>query len=180
MRSMTKFVKLIDAVNEVAGRVAGYVGLAVVLLVMSDVVMRYLFSTSFVLVQELEWHLFGVLFLLGAGYTLKADGHVRVDIFYQKMSPKKQAWVNLLGVLFFLIPGCIMVIDTSWGFFANSFAIGEGSPDPGGLPARYVLKFFIPLGLTLVLLQGFALGVRSLYTILGKDEIEVEAGKGVV
>ena len=141
----------------------------VVVVVFVDVVMRYVFNTSFVFTQELEWHLFAFIFLMGAGYTLLKDGHVRVDIFYQSMSPKSQAWINLLGVLFFLVPGCIMIIATSLSFVSNSWSVMEGSPDPGGIPYRFLLKACIPAGFILVLLQGFSLGIKSLLVIVGED-----------
>jgi TRAP-type mannitol/chloroaromatic compound transport system permease small subunit len=118
----------------------------------------------------LEWHLFGFIFLIGAGYTLLHDGHVRVDIIYQRLGFKGQAWVNFGGVLFFLIPGCIMVITTSWKFTATSFAMLEGSPDPGGIPFRFILKGCIPVGFTLLLLQGISLGMHSLMQILGIEK----------
>ena len=137
------------------------------LVVFVDVVMRYVFHTSFVFTQELEWHLFGFIFLLGAGYTLLYDGHVRVDIFYQRLSPSAKAWINLIGVLLFLIPGCVLIIATSWSFVVNSWAVMEGSPDPGGIPYRYVLKACIPVGFILVLLQGISLGIKSLFVIRG-------------
>ena len=122
----------IDALNEWVGRGVAWVTLLMVLVVFVDVVMRYLFNTSFVFTQELEWHLFGFVFLVGAGYTLLHDGHVRVDIFYQRLTPKGRAWVNLLGVVLFLIPGCIMVIETSWQFVTHSYTILEGSPRSRG------------------------------------------------
>ena len=141
------------------------------LVVFVDVVMRYAFRTSFVFTHELEWHLFGFIFLLGAGYTLLQDGHVRVDIFYQRFGPKAKAWINLVGVLFFLIPGCVLIIATSWSFVVNSWTVMEGSPDPGGIPYRFVLKACIPLGLGLVLLQGISLGIKSFFILRG-EEIE--------
>jgi TRAP-type mannitol/chloroaromatic compound transport system permease small subunit len=147
----------------------------VMLVVFVDVVMRYAFNTSFVFTQELEWHLFAFIFLMGAGYTLLYDGHVRVDIFYQRLSPKAQAWIDFVGVLLFLIPGCVMVIATSWSFVANSWAVMEGSPDPGGIPYRFLLKACIPAGFTLLLLQGVSLWIKSLFTILG-EEVEPEVG----
>jgi TRAP-type mannitol/chloroaromatic compound transport system permease small subunit len=94
---------------------------------------------------------------------------VRVDIFYQRMSPKAQAWINLAGVLLFLIPGCYLIISTSLHFVINSFSIMEGSPDPGGIPYRWVLKACVPAGFVLVFLQGISLGIKSLFTIIGKD-----------
>lgn len=147
----------------------------VVVVVFVDVVMRYALNTSFVFMQELEWHLFAFIFLMGAGYTLLHDGHVRVDIFYQRLGDKAQAWINLVGVLLFLIPGCMLVIATSWSFVANSWAVLEGSPDPGGIPYRFLLKACIPVGFVLLLLQGISLCIESLFTILGE---EVEPGVG--
>ena len=173
-----KVIKLlchwIDSLNQWVGRGVAWVTLGLVLVVFIDVVMRYLFNTSFVFTQELEWHLFGFIFLIGAGYTLLHDGHVRVDIIYQRLGFKGQAWVNFCGVLLFLIPGCIMVITTGWKFTATSFAILEGSPDPGGIPFRFILKGCIPVGFTLLLLQGLSLGMHSFMQILGMEEAKEE------
>jgi TRAP-type mannitol/chloroaromatic compound transport system permease small subunit len=165
---------LIDGLNEWVGRGVAWVTLGLVLVVFVDVVMRYLFNTSFVFTQELEWHIFGFIFLMGAGYTLLHDGHVRVDIIYQRLGFKARAWVNLFGVLLFLIPGCIMVITTGWKFTATSFSILEGSPDPGGIPFRFILKGCIPLGFVLLLLQGISLGMHSIMQILGLEEAKEE------
>jgi TRAP-type mannitol/chloroaromatic compound transport system permease small subunit len=147
------------------GRFVAWTTALVVVVVFVDVVMRYLVNTSYVFTQELEWHLFAFIFLIGAGYTLLKDGHVRVDIIYQRLTPKAQAWVNLVGVLFFLIPGCLMIIVTSMKFVQSSFAVMEGSPDPGGIPFRWVIKACIPLGFTLVLMQGISMGFKSILTI---------------
>lgn len=168
MGILLRIVRTIDRLNSWVGKLAGFVALLMVLVVTTDVIMRYAFDTTFVAVQELEWHLFGVLFLIGAGYTLLVDGHVRVDVFYQRLSPKGQAWINLLGVIFFLLPGCFLVLETSWQFFDMSLSINEGSPDPGGLPARWVLKSFIPLGFSLVTLQGISMGIKAFLEIIGK------------
>ena len=166
---MRKIIQLIDWINRKVGQGVAWVSLLMVVVVTVDVVMRYLFKTSFVFVQELEWHLFGVLFLVGAGYTLLHDDHVRVDVFYQRLTTKQRAWINLLGTLFFLLPGCYLVIQTSWQFVMNSWAVQEASPDPGGIPARYLLKACIPLGFALVALQGISLGLKSLQVILGNE-----------
>jgi len=174
MQNIVRLIYGINWVNRTVGRGVSWVSFLMVLVVTIDVIMRYVFKTSFVFVQELEWHLFGVLFLIGAGYTLLHDAHVRVDIFYQRLTEKQKAWVNLLGTLFFLLPGCFLVIDTSWQFLANSWAVREGSPDPGGIPARYILKAVIPLGFSLIALQGVSLGLQSLLIILGYSVKEEE------
>ena len=154
----------IDILNEWVGRGVAWVTLGLVVVVFVDVLMRYIFNTSF------EWHLFGFIFLIGAGYTLLHDGHVRVDIIYQRLGLKGRAWINLCGVILFLIPGCIMVINTSWKFAANSFAMLEGSPDPGGIPLRFIIKGCIPAGFTLLLLQGISMGLHSFMQILGIEK----------
>ena len=174
MNVLKTLSSLIDKINEWVGRGVAWVTLGLVLVVFTDVVMRYIFNKSFVFTQELEWHIFGFIFLIGAGYTLLHDGHVRVDIIYQRLGLKGRAWINLFGVLLFLIPGCIMVISTSWKFAANSFAMLEGSPDPGGIPFRFILKGCIPLGFTLLLFQGISLGLHSFMQILGIEEAKEE------
>lgn len=167
MEAIKTLSRFIDTINEWVGRGVAWVTLALVLVIFTDVVMRYLFNTSFVFTQELEWHLFGFIFLIGAGYTLLHDGHVRVDIIYQRQGYRGRAWINLMGVILFLIPGCLMVIITSWKFVLTSFLILEGSPDPGGVPLRFIVKGFIPAGFALLLLQGLSLGIHSLMQIAG-------------
>ncbi|MFH2220207.1 MAG: TRAP transporter small permease subunit [Pseudomonadota bacterium] len=169
MNYLKKTCLLIDTLNEWVGRGVAWVTLGLVLVVFTDVVMRYLFNTSFVFVQELEWHLFAFIFLIGAGYTLLHEGHVRVDIFYQRLGFKGRAWINLLGVIFFLLPGCIMVIVTSWPFMYDAWVVMEGSPDPGGIPYRFVIKGTITLGFFLLCLQGVSLGIHSLLQLLGEE-----------
>ncbi len=168
MRILKNICQWIDTLNKWVGKGVSWVTLLLVIVVFTDVVMRYAFRISFVFVQEMEWHLFSFIFLIGAGCTLLRDGHVRVDIFYQGMGPKARAWVNFLGVVFFLIPGCLMIIDTSFKFTYNACCILEGSPDPGGIPCRFILKACIPVGFTFVLLQGISLGIKSFFTIIGK------------
>lgn len=175
LQALKKISRSIDVLNLWVGRGVAWATALVVVVVFVDVVMRYVFNTSFVFTQELEWHLFAFIFLMGAGYTLLHDGHVRVDIFYQRLGPKAKAWIDFIGVLLFLIPGCVMIIATSWSFVSSSWAVLEGSPDPGGIPYRFLLKACIPAGLTLLLLQGLSLGIKSLLTILG-EEHEAEVG----
>ena len=165
------FADWIERVSEWTGRGTSWLVLAMVLLIAYDVAMRYLFRTGSVALQELEWHLFALIFLLGAGYTLKHDDHVRVDVLYQSrwMNDRRRAWVNLLGTLVFLIPFCVLIIVSSWPFLHDSFVHGEGSPDPGGLPYRWLLKAAIPAGFALLLLQGIAIAIRAAHRLLSWD-----------
>jgi len=175
---MLNFLKVfsgaIDSVNEAVGRMVSWVSLLLVLVVFVDVVMRYLFKTSFVFTQEMEWHLFAFIFLIGAGYTLLHDGHVRVDIIYQRLGLKGRAWVNLIGVIFFLIPGCWLVISTSWKFVGNAYSVMEGSPDPGGIPYRFIIKGTMTVGYILLLLQGLSMGIHALLQLLGVETSKEE------
>lgn len=172
MKYLLAIAKGIDALNEWIGRGVAWVTLGLVLVIFVDVVMRYMFRTSFVFTQELEWHLFAFIFLIGAGYTLLHDGHVRVDILYQRLGFRGRAWINLIGVLLFLFPGCVLIIVTSFKFVYTSWSIMEGSPDPGGIPFRFIVKGTIPAGFFLLLLQGFSLGIHSLLQLLGIEKTE--------
>ncbi len=165
----------IDAVNEHVGRFVSWATLLLVAVTFVDVVMRYFFNTSFVFTQELEWHVFAFLFLMGAGYTLKQDGHVRVEVFYGRLSARGKAWINFIGVIFFLIPSCALFIKTGIPFAIKAYQVMEGSPDPGGIPYRFLLKGCIPAGYALILLQGISLGLDSLLEIIGRGKAQ---GKG--
>lgn len=166
----------IDGFVESVGRAVSWLTTVLVLVVVYDVFTRYFLKTTAVAIQELEWHLFSLIFLLAAAYTLKHDKHVRVDVLYTRFSKQQQAWINFLGNIFFLIPFAIMVIWASQNFVLNAWMIGETSPDPGGLPARYILKAAIPLGFFLLLLQAISLTIKSVLAIKG-IELDVTNGK---
>ena len=151
----------LDAVSESTGRAVSWLVAALVLLVCYDVAMRYLFRAGSVALQELEWHLFALVFLLAAAYTLKHNEHVRVDIVYQRLHPRVRAWIDLLGASLFLLPFAALVIYSSWSFVADAFVYNESSSDPGGLPYRFVLKAAIPLGFALLALQGVSSILRN-------------------
>jgi len=158
----------IDRFNEVVGRGVSWVAALMVLVTSYDVIMRYVFRTSFVFIQELEWHLFAVLFLLAAGYTHLHGDHVRVDIFYARMSRRRKAVVDLAFGVLFLFSTCFLLVWTSIPFVANSLAVLEGSADPGGLPARYLLKAVIPLSFILLALQGISESIKNLFIVMEK------------
>lgn len=169
---MKRYIRFADAVNERVGTGVAWLTTGLVFVVCCDVFMRYVLQNSWVAVQELEWHLFAFIFLLGAGYSLKHDKHVRVDVFYSRFSPRMQAWVNLVGCVLFLIPFCVLVVWSSQNFVGNAFRFGETSPDPGGLPFRWILKAAIPVGFLFLLIQGIALACRSLLCVRG-EEVDV-------
>ena len=159
-------VRWIDQLNDRVGRATSWLTAVMVVVTTSDVLLRYVFNTSFVFIQELEWHLFAVLFLMAAGYTHLKGNHVRVDILYTRLSPRRQALVDLVFGLLFLFPTCFLLIKSSLPFVAHSWAVLEGSPDPGGLPARYLLKAVIPVGFILIGLQGISETIKNTYIVL--------------
>ncbi|MFQ5990762.1 MAG: TRAP transporter small permease subunit [Candidatus Methylomirabilales bacterium] len=172
MSWLQKMSRRIDALNERVGRAMSWIAFLMVAVVAWNVFLRYLFHRGSVAMQELEWHLFGPLFLLTAAYTLVHDEHVRVDIFYSRLSARAKAVVDLVGSLLFLLPVCVLIIWTSWGFVAASWAAREGTPDPGGLPARYILKAVIPIGFSLLGLQSVSMAIHSLCRLLGLESEE--------
>lgn len=117
-----------------------------------DVVMRYLFDDVSIGMQELEWHLFAAMFMFGIGYTLKEDGHVRVDVFYDNFSTKTKAWVNIFGSIFLALPITLLIIYYGYGYTFEAYEMNEGSADPGGLPNRWIIRSVIPLSSIFVVL----------------------------
>lgn len=170
MGFLEAYIRAIDTFTERSGGVVSWLALLLVVIVVYDVFTRYVLSASSVAVQELEWHIFALLFLFAASYTLKHNRHVRVDVFYVRLTRKQQAMVDIMGGIFFLLPFTLVIIFTSWSYVSNSFFILESSPDPGGLPYRFVLKAAIPLGFMLFLVQGVAEIFRSILVITDKPD----------
>lgn len=142
-----------------------WLNIFLILLICIDVLLRYFFNTTEKWIIELEWHLFAAIFLIGASFTYQEDKHVRVDLFYQKFSQKTKIWVNLAGNTIFLIPWCLIVIYASFKYANVSLSYFEGSPDPNGLPARFIIKYVIAIGFLLLLIQGL-LDIRTSITKL--------------
>lgn len=159
-------MRVIDKIVKQVGTLVSWLSLLLVIVIVIDVALRYLFNVTSAASFELEWHLFAVIFLLGAGYTLQQDKHVRVDVFYHRFSEKTKAWINLIGTLLLLLPFCVVAFWESLSFVEYSFAVRETSPDPGGLPARYLIKAAIPVGFLLLGLQGINLILQSLTKLL--------------
>ena len=160
--SLLKISSAIDRTIDQTGQLVSWISLILILLICVDVFMRYFLNTSKIWMVEMEWHLFSVLFLLGASYTLLHDKHVRVDLYYENYSHERKNIVNALGIITFVIPWCLIILTTSWDYAANSFSFSEGSPQPGGLPARYLVKSVIFLGFFLLLVQAISILIKSL------------------
>ncbi|MCC5945844.1 MAG: TRAP transporter small permease subunit [Bernardetiaceae bacterium] len=156
----------IDKLNRFIGEKIAWLSLALVLVFCYDVFMRYFLDSSSASTFELEWHIFSFLFLLSAGYTFLNDGHVRVDVFYDRLGAQSKAYINILGVLFFLFPFAGILLWQGGIFAYNAFVWGEVSGDPGGLPFRFLVKSAIPLSMLLLILQGISLLIQSFFVIL--------------
>ncbi|TVU70018.1 MULTISPECIES: TRAP transporter small permease subunit [Cobetia] len=162
---MLRIINFLEAIIERLGIVARYSLLALVLLVASNVLLRYFFSISPVPLQELEWHLISPIALLGISYALKHRADVRVDVFYDRFSAKGRCLVDLLGAVMTIAIGAAI----AWlglAYTEQSWQLMEGSPDPGGLPYRYLLKAFIPLGFAALAIQGVADCLRALMGLM--------------
>ena len=151
-----------DKVANLIGKFCSRLSFLLVILVSSDVFLRYVFNFSTASLYELEWHVFAVIFLLGSVYTLHIDEHVRVDVFYNKFSKRNRKLVNLFGNLIFVIPFGIVISYTSIPFVEDSYNILESSPDPGGLPFRFLIKSVITVSFFLVSFVGIIKIINSL------------------
>jgi TRAP-type mannitol/chloroaromatic compound transport system permease small subunit len=163
----------IDAFNDAVGRAVAWLSLAMVLVQFTVVVMRYVFGIGSLYMQHSVVFLNAILFLAAAGYALKDDEHVRIDIFYAKLSPRGKAITDLMGVLLFLLPFCILVGLTAWPYVMASWRTLEGSLEVKGLPGVFLLKSFILVYVALLALQGVSTIARALLVIAG-----VEAQQG--
>lgn len=158
---LTAFAVRLDRLVERIGRASSWLSLILVLMVAGDVGARYIWHVGSVAEQELEWHVLAVMALLAASYTLQQGEHVRVDIFYERYSQRMKDWLDALIPLLIVVPVALFIAAVSLKFVEMSYTIQETSPDPGGLPARWALKAFVPVGFGLVALQGVAMGLRS-------------------
>jgi TRAP-type mannitol/chloroaromatic compound transport system permease small subunit len=160
-RSALGLAAVLDRGVELIGRATAWLCLLLVAMVAFDVVARYFFRVSWVSQQEFQWHLLAVIALVGASYTLQQREHVSVDILSQHYSERARLWLDLLIPLLIVVPAGVFIALVSLRFVFMSWSIGEGSPDPGGLPARWLLKAFVPLGFALVAAQGVAMTLRA-------------------
>jgi TRAP-type mannitol/chloroaromatic compound transport system permease small subunit len=169
MEGLRRLAGGIDALVDATGRIVAWVMLALVLLMSANVLQRYLFSIGSVATQELEWHLMSPIVLIGMAYALLHDGHLRVDLIYVKLPERARLLVNLAGSLIGVVFSAL-VIYLGWKYALQSYVIDEGSPDPGGLPHRYILKAFIPLGFALLLLYSIAEAIHAGLALLTGDD----------
>lgn len=161
-------VRGINRLNDVIGRAMAWLTLAMVVITLLVVVLRYGFSLGWVWMQESYVWLHGIVFMVGAGYTLLHDGHVRVDVIYQGASQRYRAIIDLLGSLFLLLPVVVVVAWYSWPYVIQSWMKLESSREAGGLEGLFLLKSVLLVFCLLMLLQGLALAGRSALTLAGR------------
>ena len=172
MAGLAAFVRSIDRLNDAVGRGVAWLTLLMVLIAFAVVLLRYVLAVGWVWMQESYVWIHGIVFMLGAGYTLLHNGHVRVDIFYRPASDRHKAWVDLFGVCVLLLPLLVVIFVYSWDYVLKSWAGLESSREAGGLPGLYLLKTVIWGFCLLVLLQALSLAGRSILILTGNDDTE--------
>jgi TRAP-type mannitol/chloroaromatic compound transport system permease small subunit len=164
-KSLARLADALDTLIDRIGRVTGWCSFAIVLVMAYNVLLRYFFRTGSVAMQELEWHLMAPICLLGLSYAILKDGHVQVDILFGRFPPRVQRLIQFTStVLVVIVIGILLKLSIP--YVAQSYSIGEQSPDPGGLPRRWILKSMLPIGFSLLLIQSIAAMVRALIPII--------------
>jgi len=164
-------ISAIDRFTDWTGRMVSWLTLAMVLMTLVVVVLRYYFQSGSIALQESITYLHGLVFMLGIAFTLQRGGHVRVDIFYRGFSPQKKALVDLIGGLVFLLPVSLLILIFSWDYVVASWAIGETSEERSGIQGIYLLKTLLLLMPATLMLQGLAEILKSTLVLLGKPPV---------
>jgi TRAP-type mannitol/chloroaromatic compound transport system permease small subunit len=161
----------LEAIVRQTGQIARWLALAMVLLQLGVVLVRYLFGISYIFLNEGVLYMHAALFMLGAGYTLLVDEHVRVDIFYANLGARGKAAIDFFGTVVFLLPSMLVLLWVTWPFVRNSWAVMEGPISVGGIPASFLLKTLIPAFCILLILQGVAGALRDLARLVGGEQM---------
>jgi TRAP-type mannitol/chloroaromatic compound transport system permease small subunit len=169
-RALERFAARVDRLNAVIGRTAGWLTVAMVVITCVVVVARYFFDAGWIWLQESVTWMHALVFMLAAAWTLGLDEHVRVDVFYRDMAPRRRALVDLTGVLLLLIPFCLFLLVVSWDYVSASWRVGEASREAGGLPGLFLLKSVMLVMPVLLILQGVALAARSWLALRGASQ----------
>lgn len=163
-----KWVEALDGFIQGFGRLVSYLCALLVVVIVGQVLARYVFGRGFVMLEELEWHLYAVGFLIGISYCAVRDGNVRMDLLYRKYSVRTKAWLELFTVVALLMPFVVIMLIHSWDFFYQSWAMGERSNAPLGLPCRWAVKGFLPLAILLLGLAGVVRFCKAIAVLRGE------------
>ena len=166
--TLASWIKRLELINLKVGHAVSWLTLLMVLVTFLVVVLRYLFDIGSVALQESIVYMHACVFLLGAAYTLQKNCHVRVDILYQKLSAKQQAYIELFGTCFLLLPTMLFILLMSWQYVGDSWSVLEGSREAGGLPGVFLLKSVIIVMTVLMLIQGLANSLTAIQNIKQK------------
>jgi TRAP-type mannitol/chloroaromatic compound transport system permease small subunit len=172
MAPLLAFSRAVDAVNAVFGRVADWMVLLSCAISAGNAFVRYGVSYSSNAWLEVQWYLFAGIVMLGASYTLFRNEHVRVDLVYGNLGERARIWVDVFGIILFLLPATVLLAWMTWPFFVDSFVRNEGSPNAGGM-LRWPVKILMPLGFVLLTLQGLSELVKRIALLHG-DKMEAE------
>lgn len=171
VKILLSLTRRIDAISRAAASVALWLVLICALVSALNAVSRYAFDLSSNAWLELQWYMFGGTVLLGAPHLLNTNGHIRVDLFYAKLDARQRTWLDLFGLIFFLLPFCYFMVVYSWPWFVESWQIGEISANAGGL-IRWPVKLLIPVGFALLILQGLSEIIKRVAALRGAIAID--------
>ena len=166
---LLRLAAALESISVAVGRSVALLTAVMVVVTAIVVLLRYLFGLGWIWLQESITWMHAAVFMLAAAYTLAREEHVRVDVFYREMSARARAWVDLVGTLVLLLPVCIFLLWSGWGYVASSWGISEASQEAGGLPALYLLKSVLVAMPALLGLQGVALAARSAAILLRQE-----------
>ena len=172
---LLKLEKYFNRFSDLMGWIAGVLNLLMLLNVFYDSIMRYFFNTGSIAMQEMEWHLFAMVFLFGIAYALKEDGHVRVDVLYDRFTPRWKATVNIAGTLLLLLPLSILVIEGSIWYVTEAYTSGEISGDPGGLTHRWLIKLVIPASFVFLVVSAAGFIIQNINIFRGLEAPHVRS-----
>lgn len=167
LQALRRVSRGIDQLNERIGRTAAWLALGMVVVQFIVVLLRYVFGVGSIYLQESIVYMHGTMFMVGAGYTLLHNHHVRVDVFYREASARWRAMVDLAGVVLFLIPVCVLITVYSWPYITKAWAVREGSIESSGIQGVYLLKTIILVFTALMVLQGISLALKSVLRLAG-------------
>ncbi len=163
----TRVSKAIDGLIQRLGEWTSWLWIVLLAIIIINVAMRYILGFGFVVFEEAQWHLYGAAWLLGLGFVFKNDGHVRIDVVAASLKPRTRCWIELIGIVVLLLPFSLDVVYKSIPFVVTSYQLDEISPSPGGLPLRWIIKAFIPIGFGLLALAGIGRLLRCTSLLFG-------------
>lgn len=178
MQGMLALASGIDRISRFFGIIAAVLVASACFISAGNAISRYLFDLSSNAFLEIQWQMFAAVFLLGAPYVLKLNEHVRVDLIYGMYGPRTKLWAEVLGYLFFFFPVCVIMLDMAWPWALNAMRAGEISANAGGLPV-WPAKLILPIGFSLLTLQGIAEFIRRVAALRGAIQIDTSYEKPV-